>query len=165
MENKILIALLSILIFACATPNKFEKNYPTYRENRNTLEQLEHVNDSTLHVTSTSTDPKYGYTELKPIMLGVYDCDDGADNRMKFFNALLGPNGEKVTAKRIKTCCPFHTLNSQTVGRDQKFGLLDVWELSYEGIETPLTIYINLYDQGEFLAPMGFTLKHPLNSN
>nr|WP_320117521.1 hypothetical protein [uncultured Marinifilum sp.] len=163
MENKIFIALASTFLVACSTPSKFEREYPTYRKSRNTTEQLEQVNDSTLLVLNTSNDPKYAYTEQKPVMLGVYDCDDGANNRIKFFNALLGPNGEKVIAKRIKSCCPFHTLNSQTVGRGQKYGLLDVWELSYEGIEAPVTIFINLYDQGEIKAPMGFTLKNTAN--
>ena len=161
MENSIRISLVLVLALtaACASQNKFDKDYPTFTTERNSIEKLEHYNDSTLLIKQISDDLEYGYIESKPIMLGVYNCDNGADNRTKYFNALKGPNGEAISFKRIKSCCPFRTPNSQTVGADQKFGLLDVWEISYEGLKEPIIVYINLYDQGTSLAPIGFTIK------
>lgn len=42
-------------------------------------------------------------------------------------------------------------------------GLLDIYEVSYEGLEKPVVIYINMYDAGELKAPVGLKYKSGLN--
>jgi hypothetical protein len=136
------------------------KDYPVFTTERNTTDSLPHLNDSTLHVYKFAKEPDYGYTESKPIFLGVRRARNGAANRIKFFNALAGPNGEELTCQRIESCCPFRTPNSETIDQDQKFGLLDVWEVTYKGLEKPLILYVNLYDEGTPKVPKGLTLKY-----
>ncbi len=153
--NKSVLIGLFLLIWACSA----KVTYPTYFEGRNSIEHLPVLNDSTLAVSRISTDPEYGRIESKPIFLGVKDVYESGDNREKYLNALAGPNGEELVFKRFKSCCPFRTLNSRTVGADQKFGLLDIWVVTYAGISKPDTLYVNAYDQGELIAPKGYTIK------
>ncbi len=143
------------VVWACSQ----KVSYPTYFEGRNTIEHLPLLNDSTLVVTNISTDTTYGRTVEKPIFLGVTNVHESGKNRVKYLNALAGPNGEELTFTRYKSCCPFITLNSRTPGADQKFGLLDIWVVTYEGIPKPDTLYVNAYDQGELIAPQGYTIK------
>ncbi len=159
MENYLLktnlIFLLFLLILACSK----KVVYPTYFEGKNTIEHLPILNDSTLAINTVAPDNNYGRIESKPIFLGVKDVYESGDNRVKYLNALAGPNGEELTFKRYKSCCPFRTLNSRTFGSDQKFGLLDVWVVTYEGLSKPDTLYVNAYDQGELIAPKGYTIR------
>lgn len=147
--------LILFIIIACSK----KVSYPTYFEGQNTVEHLPTLNDSTLAITEVSTDYKYGRIESKPIFLGVKDVSESGENRIMFLNALAGPNGEELTFKRYKSCCPFRTQNSKTVGVDQKFGLLDIWIITYKGIAKPDTLYINAYDQGKLIAPKGYIIK------
>ncbi len=38
-------------------------------------------------------------------------------------------------------------------------GLLDKYEVKYEGIENPVILYINMYNKGKLKAPKGFTFR------
>ena len=54
----------------------------------------------------------------------------------------------------VKTsCCHFDTPRGYKGG-----GLLDMYLVTYQGLEQPVKIYINFYDPGPPLAPVGFTL-------
>lgn len=150
---------MAIALIAPACKNQKKVVYPEYSSTRNTIEILPHLNDTTLLINEISTNPSYGRVPEKPIFLGVYDHREGGENRMKFFNALTGPNAEEVTSYRLKSCCPFRTLNSHTVGQDQKFGLLDIWIVNYDG-GNPDTLYVNPYDEGKLIAPTGYKIKN-----
>jgi hypothetical protein len=69
-----------------------------------------------------------------------------------FLSALRGPKGEEIQFTRQGSCCPF-----ETPGSDLGTGLLDVYEVTYPGLEKPLVLYLNMYDKGEVLVPAGFT--------
>ena len=124
-------------------------------------------------ITSSSSGPisdmmigsRYGQAELKASALGSSygfstefpvgvggGFSDGSKNTYRFLNALLGPKGQKVHYRRIGTCCEFETENSPFDGR----GLLEVYEITYEGIEEPVRLYFNWYDAGKLLIPVGF---------
>jgi len=45
-----------------------------------------------------------------------------------FFNAITGPNGEKISFEKIDTCCPFPSKKS-VMGA----GTLDLYEVKFEG--------------------------------
>jgi len=154
------ISILIVGVFFLFAYCKQQKSfiYPEYSTERNTLKEYPHLDDSTLSVKKVAIDPQYGRDPLKPIFVGVYDYKEGGKNREKFFNALTGPNGEQLLARRYKSCCPFKTKNSYTIGADQKFGLLDIWLISIEGNPTD-TLYVNPYDQGELIAPVGYKLR------
>lgn len=115
-------------------------------------------NDSLLMVTDISRSSKYGYTPSDPVKLGVTKLDVALKYPDKYFNTLVGPNGEPVYYRRIKSCCPFKTVNSEEYPY-QNLAVLEVYEISYEGLKEPLLIYVNFFDEGKVLAPKGFSIK------
>jgi len=38
-------------------------------------------------------------------------------------------------------------------------GLFDVYEVTYDGVAEPVTLYLNMYDPGEPHIPHGFTAR------
>jgi hypothetical protein len=60
-----------------------------------------------------------------------------------------------VKYARSGSCCPVKSKNAY-VG---EYGLLDRYEVSYDGMDSTINIYINMYDPGQLKAPKGFTFK------
>ncbi len=100
-----------------------------------------------------SDDPTYAFTEENPVKVGGGALGDGPANERKYLNALRGPNGEVIEYERQGSCCFFET------GGDPFGGLLDMYSVTYEGLEEPVTIYINMYDPGVQMVPVGFTAR------
>jgi hypothetical protein len=69
-------------------------------------------------------------------------------------NALAGPNGEKITFTKLESCCPFPTKRSEMGA-----GFLDVYELKWVGQKKPILLYLNIYEKGILMVPVGLTLK------
>ena len=112
------------------------------------------LNDQIFLIKEFATDKKYGYTEKNPIMVG--GCiTEGPKNERRFLNALAGPAGEQISYQRLGSCCHFSTRNG-AIGNS---GLLDKYEITYEGLETPIVLYINMYDSDVLKVPVGFTLR------
>ena len=111
------------------------------------------INDQMFLIKEHATDKTYGYSEKNPIMVGQEDGGPKAERR--FLNALAGPNGEKISYQRDGSCCAFFTKN----GLFGDNGLLDMYEVTYEGIDKPIILYINMYDSDVLQVPVGFTLK------
>jgi len=149
---------LALLTQCRRPPSKFNRNYPSYTAQKNTQERLPHLNDSTLVLKRTAPRKSYGYTEKDPIMLGLTQIDSAANNRFKYLNALRGPNGEPVTYKRLKPCCPFKTPNYKDPWKpDKQFGLIERFEVRIKGQAAPVILFINFFDQGKALyVPQGF---------
>lgn len=105
-------------------------------------------------ITKKATDKKYGYNENYPVNVGFTTLEDGFNNQTRFLNALAGPNGEKITYKLIDTCCPFPTKRS-----DMGAGLLDIFEVTFEGQSKPIRLYINKYEKGEIMIPVGLSAR------
>lgn len=112
------------------------------------------LDENTFLLTEVSDDETYGYTQENPVKVGGVKDSEGPKNQRRFLNALAGPAGEKVTYFRKGSCCMFKTKNG-LMGS----GLLDRYEVTIEGQEKPVIIYINLYDFGKMKAPKGFTIK------
>ena len=98
----------------------------------------------------------YGYTETTAILVGGEDYTDGPIYERAYLDKLTGPNGEEISYTRTGSCCQFETENG-IMGA----GLLDIYEVSYEGLEEPLILYLNMYDPnpGATVAPRGLKLK------
>jgi hypothetical protein len=108
----------------------------------------------TADLSTSSTDPQYGYIESKPVELGGFMRGtkyEGA--HFEYFRSLLGPQGQKVKVERLGSCCEFEDASLPLGG-----GLLDRYELTYEGQKKPAVIYVNLYRFEQPKAPQGFTL-------
>lgn len=110
--------------------------------------------EDTFAITLFSKDKKYGYDPDYPVNLFFRNTRDEALNETRFLNALTGPNGEKIKYKRLETCCPFPTKRS-----DMGAGFLNVYELTWEGQKKPITLYLNIYEKGILMVPMGLGLK------
>lgn len=106
-----------------------------------------------------SRDPEYGYTVEKPVMVGNGgNVANGPLYEARFLNALAGPGLQPITYTRQGSAHPFKTANSPWGGDE---GLLDVYEITYEGLAEPITMYLNMYDSDTLKVPVGFTLAPP----
>ncbi|RXR19381.1 2-dehydro-3-deoxyphosphooctonate aldolase [Flavobacterium amnicola] len=103
-------------------------------------------------ITKKATNKKYAYNENYPVNVGFTTLEDGLNNQIRFLNALAGPKGEKITYKLVDTCCPFPTKKS-----DMGAGMLDIFEINYEGQSKPILLYINKFERGEVMIPVGLT--------
>lgn len=114
--------------------------------------------NNTFIIKEFSKDKKYGYNPNYPINIFFRNTRDEALNETRFLNALAGPNGEKITYTRLETCCPFPTKRS-----DMGAGFLNVYELKWDGQKKPVTLYLNIYEKGILMVPMGLSLKKENN--
>ncbi len=106
-------------------------------------------------LTETATDLKYGYNEFYPVNLGFSKFENSNNlNINRFFNAITGPNGEKVTYKLLETCCPFPSKNNKMGA-----GTLDLYEIYLDGITSNKKIYINTFEKSKVMCPKGFSIK------
>ncbi|KAF2081785.1 MULTISPECIES: 2-dehydro-3-deoxyphosphooctonate aldolase [Flavobacterium] len=110
--------------------------------------------DNTFSITQFAKDKKYGYDPDYPINIFFQNTNNEALNETRFLNALAGPNGEKITYTRLETCCPFPTKRS-----NMGAGFLNVYELKWEGQKKPVKLYLNIYEKGILMVPMGLRLK------
>jgi hypothetical protein len=110
--------------------------------------------EKTFIITEISRDKKYGYDENYPVNLGFLPLSTGEINVQRYFGALAGPQGQKISYNKIESCCPFPTKKF-----DAGAGLLDIYEVTWEGLSTPKRIYINMYEKGKVIAPEGFTIR------
>ncbi|QNH63922.1 hypothetical protein [Hymenobacter sediminicola] len=109
---------------------------------------------------AVATDPEYGVTQKKPVCVGgKIDSmtDSGVRNQQRYLNALRGPGGEEISYRRRGSCCAFKTPNGIIDG----MGMLDVYEITWAGSPKPMLVYLNFYDDGPLLAPVGLTLAKP----
>ena len=72
-----------------------------------------------------------------------------------YFNSLLGKKGEKITYKKVESCCPFPTKRN-TMGA----GSLDIYEITFEGNSKKIRLHINVFEKGKVLCPVGFSIKN-----
>ncbi|HNP32699.1 MAG TPA: 2-dehydro-3-deoxyphosphooctonate aldolase [Flavobacterium sp.] len=110
--------------------------------------------DNTFVLTEYSKDKKYGYDADYPVNVFYQNAKDENLNAQRYLNALAGPNGEKITFTKIESCCPFPTKRVE-IGA----GFLDVYELIWQGQEKPIRLYINIYERGYLLVPVGLSIK------
>lgn len=105
-------------------------------------------------ITEYSKDKKYGFDPDYPINVFYKNTKDENINAKRFLDALAGPNGEKIVYEKLESCCPFPTKKSN-VGA----GFLDVYNVTWEGNSKGIKLYINIYEKGYLLVPMGLSLK------
>ena len=110
--------------------------------------------NNTFVLTEYSKDKKYGYDADYPVNVFYKNTKDESLNAERFLSALAGPKGEKITFSKVESCCPFPTKRTEMGG-----GFLDVYELKWEG-QTKLTkLYLNIYEKGYLLIPLGLSIK------
>jgi hypothetical protein len=149
MKIKFIVIILSSIIFTnCLSTKSTLKNVETTTPDP-TLSK-----SNTFVITEFSKDKKYGYDKDYPINVFYRNATNETINQQRFLNALTGPNGEKLNYSKKESCCPFPSKNN-TMGA----GMLDVYEVSWEGLKTPLLLYFNIYEKGILMVPDGFGIK------
>lgn len=94
----------------------------------------------------------YGYSEKVPIAVGG-GFSEGGHNVYRYLNALAGPQGQRIHYTRVGTCCAFKTPDSPFQGT----GLLEVYEVTYDGLPKANRLYFNWYGAADPQIPIGLT--------
>ncbi|WP_394758763.1 2-dehydro-3-deoxyphosphooctonate aldolase [Flavobacterium sp.] len=105
-------------------------------------------------ITKNATSKKYGFNEDYPVNVNFTSVEDGLNNQIRFLNALAGPNGEKIKYELKDACCPFPTKKIDTGA-----GTIDTFEITWQGQTKPVLLYINKFEKGELLIPVGLTAR------
>jgi hypothetical protein len=139
-----LITIATSCISTKSTLQNVDDNAPTPQISGN----------NTFVITTYSKDAKYGYDKNYPINVFYGNTRNESINQQRFLNALAGPKGEKITFEKLESCCPFPTKRSEMGA-----GFLDVYQITWEGQKKPLILYLNIYEKGALLVPLGLSLK------
>ena len=147
--KKIFGLVASLFLFvSCISTKSTLKNV----DNNAPVPQL--TKNNTFVITAFSKDKKYGYDKDYPINIFYRGTKDDIINQQRFLNALAGPNGEAITFSKLESCCPFPSKNTEMGA-----GFLDVYEIKWEGLKKPILLYLNIYERGQLMVPVGFSLK------
>lgn len=147
MKKILFLFSITLLISSCVSTRSTIKNVD------DSAPDLIVKGDNTFEINQFSTDKKYGYDKDYPINI-FYKTTNTDANQERFLNALAGPKGEKITYTKLESCCPFPTKRSEMGA-----GFLDVYELKWEGQKKPILLYINIYEKGILMVPLGLRLK------
>ena len=148
MKKIISFIILLISITSCTSTKSTIKNIDDNAPN------LQLIENNTFYISEFSKDKKYGYDKDYPINIFYGDTQNETINQQRFLNALAGPKGEKITYAKLESCCPFPTKRSE-----MGVGLLDVYELKWEGQKSSVVLYLNIYEKGVLMVPFGLRLK------
>ena len=148
MKKSVLLIALLIAISSCSSTQFALKNTD------DNAPKLILSKDNTFVITAYSTDKKYGYDKEYPINIFFNNTKNETVNQGRFLNALAGPNGEKITYTKLESCCPFPTTRSELGA-----GFLDVYELKWMGQKKPVLLYLNIYEKGILMIPVGLSIK------
>lgn len=146
MKKLLLLAVLTVA--ACTSTKNTIQNI----DDKAVMPSLS--KDKTFIITEISSDKSYGYDQNYPVNLGFLPFKSGEISVKRYFGGLTGPDGEKLTYTKVDACCPFPTKK-----HDMGAGLLDIYEVTWDGLNEPKVIYVNLYEKGKVMAPHGFGLK------
>lgn len=145
--------IILFLLLGCKTTTKVGGKSGGMIDYGSPRVKQELVNDQVFLIIQYATDETYGYTEENPIMVGKEG--GGPKDQRRFLNALAGPGGEQIGYQRLGSCCMFYTKN----GLFGDSGMLDMYEVTYKGLDKPIVLYINMYDSDVLLVPVGFSLR------
>ncbi|WP_339656671.1 2-dehydro-3-deoxyphosphooctonate aldolase [Flavobacterium frigidarium] len=148
MQKIFLLLLVTLLSASCVSTKSTLKNVDD-----NAPIPLLTV-DNTFVIKEFSTDKRYGYDKDYPVNVFYYTTRNETINQERYLNALAGPKGQKISFKKLESCCPFPSKRSEMGA-----GFLDVYEVTWEGLKTPVILYMNIYEKGYLKVPVGFGLK------
>lgn len=148
MQKIFLLLLVTLLSVSCVSTKSTLKNVDD-----NAPIPLLTV-DNTFVIKEFSTDKRYGFDKDYPVNVFYYTTRNETINQERYLNALAGPKGQKISFKKLESCCPFPSKRSEMGA-----GFLDVYEVTWEGLKTPVILYMNIYEKGYLKVPVGFGLK------
>ncbi len=90
----------------------------------------------------------YGYTPEEPIKVGGRVQGEHA-----FLKGLRGPKGQELRYKRLGS---YRGPPDPSIPAEG--ALLDMYEVTYDGLEKPVRLYLDMYNHEDPRAPAGFRL-------
>jgi hypothetical protein len=87
----------------------------------------------------------YGFRPEDPVRVGW-----GNQGVMTFFELLRGPEGQRVAWRRVGSCC-----GAEASPRSG----LEVFEVTYEGLDEPVRLYLDPHHGDAIHAPEGFIIQ------
>jgi hypothetical protein len=88
----------------------------------------------------------YGFHPEDPVRVGW-----GNPGIMAFFELLRGPQGQRVAWRRVGPCCE--------AGPSAPSAALEVFEVTYEGLDRPVRLYLDPHNGAAIHAPSGFIIE------
>jgi hypothetical protein len=149
MKKVIICCLVVVFTASCISTKSTIKNIDDSIPGPDLNETL-----SSFIITKMAKDKKYGYNQDYPVNVGFTSLEDGYNNQIRFLNALAGPNGEKIEFEKKDPCCPFPSKKVETGA-----GLIDTYQITWNGLQKPIMLYINKYEKGELMIPLGFSIR------
>ena len=143
------VVLLTFLVLTCCVSTKstiqnIDDNAPIPKLTK----------DNTFVITEFSSDSRYGFDPDYPVNVFYKSTKVDNINQERFLKTLAGPKGEPLTFVKIESCCPFPTKRT-----DVGAGFLDICEITWDGNKKPLRLYLNMYEKGRLMVPVGLSLK------
>lgn len=148
MKKLVIIVLSSFAATSCISTKSTLKNI----DNSSPTPVLS--NNNAFVLSEYATDKKYGYDPEYPINVFYRNSRDENLNAIRFLNALAGPNGEEIIFFKEDSCCPFPTKNDKMGA-----GFLDIYTITWKNQKDPIKLYLNIYEKGKLLVPVGFSIK------
>ena len=148
MKKTVLFIALLVITVSCVSSKSTLKNVD---DNAPVLTLSQ---NNTFIITEYSKDKKYGYDQDYPINIFYRTTKEDSINQQRFLDALAGPKGEKISYTKLESCCPFPTKRTELGA-----GFLDVYLLKWEGQKKPVKLYLNIYEKGILMVPVGLSLK------
>lgn len=148
MKKYLLLGCMALSLASCVSTRNTIMNI----NDKATMPRLS--KEKTFVITEISSDKKYGYDQDYPVNLGFLPIQTAEMNVKRYFGALSGPNGETITYNKVDSCCPFPSAKNEMGA-----GILDIYEVTWDGLKEPKRIYINLYEKGVVIAPKGFGIR------
>lgn len=99
-------------------------------------------------IDTYADDKEYGLVGEKPVKVG----EKSVKNQLRYLASLAGPNGEELSYQRRGACCGYKSENGYG-----GTALVDVYEVTYDGLKKPILVYISFYDSEKLYIPKGFT--------
>jgi hypothetical protein len=91
---------------------------------------------------TVSSDTGYGMSANNPVKVGL-DAATSPTRELQYLNALRGSSGQPMRFRRVGTSVAGSVI-------------LDIYELNYEGLASPVRLYLDGYHFEEPMAPVGF---------
>lgn len=108
-------------------------------------------------------DPSYGLSEASPIKVGDLNTDKPDErarrNRTFYLLSLRGPDGQAVHYRRLGTCGMYEDATVRGVMAESGGGVLDCYEVWYEGSRSRAVLYLDVYRFESPQIPPGFTFE------
>lgn len=149
MKKILLVILLSSLFTSCISTKSTIKNIDD-----SVIGPALNEAFGSFIITKNTVNKKYGYDKDYPVNVNFTSVEDGLNNQIRFLNALAGPKGEKIKYLQKDACCPFPTKKT-----DAGAGTIDTFEITWDGQTKPVLLYINKFEKGELLIPVGFLAR------